>query len=212
MTYPAFPLGGQSSGDFRETSGRVQLLHVVTRNSVGLLTPDAFTQANPPVVTDAKSTTLNSVTKPGVLGGTIAFTRKDYGNGYHGGPVKILGSYDASLQPLGIFLNDAVGNAFENTPGVASGRGPYVCGSGSCVAVSLYETKYQITGGGKTKGDPLSPGYVVGDKVYASVNGLLTNYSADSYETAASGTPTVIGIVKVAPDANSALLVIDMRI
>lgn len=199
-------IGGISSGDFKETSARVQLLHVVTRNSLGLLTPDAFTQANPPVVTTQKSTTLSGITKTGVLGGTVAFTRPDYANGYHGGAVKPSGSYSAALQPLGIFLNDAVGNAFENTPGVASGRGPYVCGSGSCVAVALYETKGQIS----SPGTALT--YAAGDKLYASVNGLLTNVSADSYETGASVTPTVMGIVKVAPDANSALLVLDMRI
>jgi hypothetical protein len=201
-------IGGISSGDFKETSARVQLLHVVTRNSLGLLTPDAFTQANPPVVTTQKSATLSGITKTGVLGGSVAFTRPEYANGYHGGPVKPSGSYSAALQPLGIFLNDAVGNAFENTPGVASGRGPYVCGSGSCVAVAVYETKTQIA----------SPGtavtYNAGDKLYASVNGLLTNLVAESYENNVGGAPapTVVGIVKVAPDANSALLVLDMRI
>ena len=204
-----YAIGGQSSGDFKETSARVQLLHVVTRNSVGVLTPDAFTQANPPVVTGGKSSTLTSITKTGVLGGSIAFTRYDYGNGYHGGPIKIGGVYDPLLQPLGIFLNDALGNAFENTPGVASGKGPYVCGNGSTVAVSVYETKIQSGGFG-----PLSPGYTPGQKLYASVNGLLTNLIADTYEYNCAGNPapTVIGICKVAPDSNSSLLVLDLRV
>lgn len=202
-----YAIGGQSSGDFKETSSRVQLLHVVTRNTVGLLTPDAFTQANPPVVTGYKSTTLANVTKVGVLGGTVAFTRSDYGNGYHGGPVKPGGDYSTALKPLGLFLNDAIGNAFENTPGVASGRGPYVSGSGSCVGVSVYETKVQ-TGGGA--GAAVT--YAAGDFLYASCNGLLTNVEADAYETLAGGTPTVIGVVKVAPDANSSLLVLDVRV
>jgi hypothetical protein len=207
----SFPIGGQSSGDFRETSARVQLFHVVTRNSVGIMTPDTLTQANPPVVTGAttKSTTLANVTKTGVLGGSIAFTRPDFGNGFHGGPVKVGGVYVAGLQPLGIFLNDAVGNAFENTPGVASGRAPYVCGNGTTVGVSIYETKKQIVA---APGDPIT--FAVGDKVYASVNGLLTNVVGDTYENNVAGTPapTLIGVVKVAPDANSVLLVIDVRI
>lgn len=202
-----YAIGGQSSGDFKETSSRVQLLHVVTRNSLGLLTPDAFTQANPPVVTTQKSTTLTNVTKVGVLGSTVAFTRPDYGNGYHGGPVAPGGVYNAKFLPLGIFLNDAIGNAFENTPGVASGRGPYVCGSGSCVGVSLYETKVQLGGGA---GTPIA--YAPGDKLFASVNGLLTNVSADAYEVAAGGAATLMGVVKVAPDANSSLLVLDLRV
>jgi len=203
----SYAIGGQSSGDFKETSARVQLLHVVTRNSLGLLTPDAFTQANPPVVTTQKSTTLANIVKPGVLGGTVAFTRPDYGNGYHGGPVKVSGSYNAGQRPLGIFINDAVGNAFENTPGVASGRGPYVCGSGSCVGLAVYETRVQ-TGG--SAGNAIT--YNAGDLVYASANGLVTNVSADAYETLASSTATIIGVVKVAPDANSSLLVIDLRV
>jgi hypothetical protein len=208
-----YSIGGQSSGDFKESSGRVQLFHVVTRNSVGLLTPDSFTQVNPPVVTTAKSSTLTSVTKVGVLGSTIAFTRKDYGNGYQGGPIKIGSNYDASVVPLGIYLNDALGNAYENTPGVASGRGPYVCGSGSVVGLSLYETKQQSALGGGSVGDALTA-YNVGDKIYASVNGLATNRANDAYEAQApvSATPTLIGIVKVAPDATGTLLVIDLRI
>ena len=203
-----FAIGGQGSGDFRETSARVQLLHVVTRNAQGILTPDAFTQDNPPIVTGYASTTLASITKVGVLGGSVAFTRPDYGNGFQGGPVLVSSAYNVGLVPLGIFINDAIGNPFENTPGVASGRGPYVCGNGSCLALSIYETKIQMGG---------SPGtaitYAAGNKVYASVNGLITNVAADAYEyQVLANSQTLMGIVKVAPDANSSLLVIDLRV
>lgn len=209
----AFSIGGQSSGDFRETSGRVQLLHVVTRNAVGLLTPDAFTQTNPPIVTGAPaSTTLAGITKRGVLGSSIAFTRPDYANNYHGGPIKVGNNYVAGYLPLGIYLNDSLGNAFENTPGVASGRGAYVCGSGSCVACSIYETKIQL---GQNAGQPFV--YSVGQKLWASVNGYLTNVLADAYEYNVGGQGaiefvTLIGVVKVAPDSTSSLLVLDMRV
>lgn len=200
----AFSIGGISSGDFKETSSRVQLLHVTTRNSVGLLTPDAFTQSNPAKDATYKSSTLAGITKTGVLGGTVAFTRPDYANGYHGGPNTA--SYVAGCQPLGVFLNDAVGNAFENTPGVASGRGPYVCGSGTTVGLSVYESKNQSSGAALT--------YAAGDKVYGSINGLITKVSTDAYEYNVAGNPapTVLGVVKVAPDANSSLLVIDLRV
>lgn len=207
-----YAIGGQSSGDFRETSGRVQLYHVVTRNSVGLLTPDAFTQANPPVVTSYASTTLTGITKVGVLGSSIAFTRPGVGNNYHGGPIKVGGLYVAGYLPLGIYINDAIGNAFENTPGVASGRGAYVCGNGSTVGVSIYETKIQLGG---SAGNPIT--YYNGDKVWASVNGYITNVLADAYEYNVAGQNaiefvTLIGVVKVAPDSNSSLLVLDMRV
>ncbi len=203
----ANPLGGQGSGDFRETSGRVHLFHMGTRNSVGVLTADAFTQANPPVVTTTAnvSTTLAGITKKGVLGSSVAFTRPDAGNGFHGGPVKVGGSYVVGQKPLGVFINDSLGNPFENTPGVASGRGPYVCGMAT-IGLTLYETQHQKTGSAAIS-------YTVGEKVYASVNGLMTNVVEDGYEdNASAGTNTLMGIVKVAPDANNSLLVIDLRV
>jgi len=205
------PIGGISSGDFKETSGRVQLFHVVTRNSQGQLTTDAFTQANPPVVPTLvnKSATLNNISKVGVLGGSVAFTRPDIGNGFHGGPTFTVGPvYLAGLKPLGIFLNDAIGNPFENTPGPASGKGPYVCGSGSCVGVTIYETQHLVTGHANLAWNP-------GDWVYASLNGYLTNVLEDAYENNVGGTPppTVMGVVKVAPDTTSNnILVIDLRV
>lgn len=201
---------GQGSGDFRETSGRVQIFHVVTRNSYGVLTADSFTQANPPVVTGSThvSTTLAGISKKGVLGGSIAFTRYDAGNGFHGGPVQISAANDVNLRPLGIFINDAVGNAFENTPGVASNRGPYLCGSGTTLGFSLYETQVQIASAANVT-------YTVGDKLYASGNGLLTNVIGDAYENSGGLTntsPTLIGILKVVPDANNSLMVVDLRV
>lgn len=201
---------GQGSGDFRENSGRVQVFHVVTRNSYGVLSADSFTQNNPTIVTATAnvSTTLAGVTKKGVLGGSVAFTRFDAGNGFHGGPVQISTAYDARIKPLGIFINDAVGNAFENTPGVASNRGPYLCGSGTTLGFSIYETQNQTSGSAALS-------YVVGDKLYASVNGLLTNVDTDAYEKAgalSAQTPTLIGILKVVPDANNSLMVVDLRV
>lgn len=202
---------GQGSGDFRETSGRVQIFNVGIRNSIGVLTADAFTQSNPPVITTTAnvSTTLAGVTKKGVLGASVAFTRPDAGNGYHGGPVRVGGVEVATQKPLGLFINDALGNAFENTPGVASGRGPYLCGMGT-VGVSLWETQVQVASSNALT-------YSVGDKLYASLNGLLTNNIADAYEyeVASQNDPdfvTIMGIVKIAPDANNSLMVLDLRV
>jgi hypothetical protein len=198
---------GQGSGDFRETSGRVQIFHEGIRNSLGILSADAFTQSNPPVVTTTAnvSTKLAGITKKGVLGGTVAFTRPDAGNGYHGGPVLISAAYSVTLKVLGIFINDALGNPYENTPGIASGRGPYLCGRGT-VGLSLWETQNQASGSAAIT-------YAPGNLLYASSNGLVTNVNADGYEQqASSGTNTIIGIVKVAPDANNDLMVVDLRI
>jgi hypothetical protein len=201
---------GQGSGDFRETSGRVHLFHMGIRNSLGILAADAFTQSNPPIVSGANtSATLTGITKVGVLGATVAFTRKDAGNGFHGGPVKISTNYVADQRPLGLFINDAVGNAFENTPGVASGRGPYVCGLG-VVGVTLWETKQQIGGSGTLS-------YNAGDFLYASVNGLLTNRVEDAYQWNVTSQNdrdfvTLMGVVLVAPDADNTFMVLNLRV
>jgi len=202
---------GQGSGDFRETSGRVQLFHVGIRNSIGLASPDAFTQANPPIVITApnRSTTLANVTKVGVLGATCAFTRPDAGNGFIGGPVQIAAAYVAAQKPLGILINDSLGNAYENTPGVASGRLPYVHGM-SVVGVSVWETQQQIGGAGALT-------YAAGDLLYASVNGLLTNRIQDAYQWNVVGQNdpdfvTIMGVILIAPDANNSLMVLDMRV
>lgn len=199
---------GQGSGDFRETSGRVQIFHVGTRNSVGILTADAFTQANPVNVTATAnvSSTLTGISKKGVLGASFAFTRPDAGNGFHGGPLLISTAAVAGQKPLGLYINDSLGNAFENTPGVASGRGPYLCGFGT-VGVSIWETQNLVSGSAALT-------YAAGDKLYASQNGFVTNVLADSYENFVSGNPapTVVGILKVAPDANNSLMVFDLRI
>lgn len=200
---------GQGSGDFRETSGRVQIFNVNFRNSVGALTADAFTQNNPPIVTSAAnvSTQLAGITKKGVLGASVAFTRPDAGNGLHGGPVQVAAAYVDDIRPLGMFINDSLGNAFENTPGVASGRGPYLCGLGT-VAVAIWETQIQI-------GASTALTYAVGDRLYASVNGFLTNRHQDAYEWQVSAdfdNLTLMGVVKVAPDANNTLMVLDLRV
>ena len=200
---------GQGSGDFAETSGRIHLFHMGIRNAMGILTADAFTQATPPIVTTTAnvSTTLAGITKAGVLGATVAFTRPDAGNGYHGGPVQVGAAYVAGQKPLGLFINDAVGNAFENTPGVASGRGPYVSGQG-VVGVTLWETQQQIGGSAALT-------YAAGDPLYASVNGLLTNRIDDAYEYQVVADPdnvTIMGILRVAPDADNSLMVLDLRV
>lgn len=77
---------------------------------------------------------------------------------------------------VGLALNDAVGNAYESSSGFASGKAVYLCGSGSVATVDIYEAGT----------------WAVGDLVYASFNGLITNVlpvSTELIETA------VIGVV-----------------
>ena len=203
---------GQGSGDFRELGGRVHVFHVGHRNSIGVLSPDAFTQANPPVVTAAASvsSTLANISKLGVLGSSVAFTRPDVGNGVIGGAVAPDATYGAGINPVGIFINDALGNAYENTPGLAANRGPYLSAQGT-VGLTLWETQNLTTNADLS--------YMAGQKLYASRNGLVTNLAADAleYQTNGSGAGdatacTVVAVVKIAPDANNSLMVVDLRI
>ena len=101
-----------------------------------------------------------------------------------------------------MFINNAVGRPFENTPGPASGKGPYVSGMGT-YGNSLYETKNIDTGAALT--------YGTGDFLYASRNGYLTKVAdaANCYEGASF---TIIGLLKMPADAVQPELVYDQRI
>lgn len=189
-------IGGQASGDFRLSQGALRILYSLIKDTIPTLAADGFTQNNPNVVVtaSAKSTTLPSNVKKGVLGGSVAFIRPDIGGNTIGGAVQVASAYVKNTRPLGLFINDSLGNSNENTPGVASGKGPFLRG-GSC-GVKIYETQVQtvlgatvgiapITAGksvGNSVGDALT--YSVGDILYASVNGFLTNVWQDSYEAA----------------------------
>ena len=203
------PLLGQASGGFTESSSALRILHVGIRNTIGVLTADAFTQTNPPQTVLGNASDQVDQTKLGVLSGSVAFARPDEGSNYIGGP----GTYQAGMLPLGIFINSANGNSFENTPGTASGKGPYVSSQGT-YGNSLFET-YDLTGGGAIT-------YAVGDQLLASVNGYLTavtaNVATDSWlqannvTLADNGQDLVIGIVKMPADSVQGELVYDQRI
>ncbi len=220
-------IGWQASGDGRLSQGALRILYSVLKDTICALAADGFTQSNPSVVTtaNARSTTLPSTVKDGVLGGSVAFTRPDIGENTVGGAALVAAAYVAKTRPLGLFINDAAGNANENTPAVASGKSPHL--RGGSVGVKIYETEVQTTtaqfGVAGVVGTDLT--YSVGDKLYASVNGLLTNRWGDSYEaqwinTAASGSGsafacaepdvTRMGTVLAPPDATSAEMFVSL--
>jgi hypothetical protein len=202
-------LPGQASGEWTESSGFLRELHRGVHNAFATLTADAFNQANPPTGkgTATEATMLVGDTKVGVRGGSCCFTRPDAGNNFVGGPLAGAASV-ANQRPLGVFINDALGHAFENSPGEASGQGPYMSSQGT-FGNRLYETQVQIGGGA---GNPLT--YTPGDWLYASVNGLLTNVEADSFEVeeGGAGTATVVAILKHAPEADFPEMAYDQRI
>jgi len=217
-------IGGQASGDFRLSTSALRILYSLIKDSISSLAADGFTQSNPSVVTtpSAKSTTIPVNVKKGVLGGSVAFTRPDIGPNTIGGAALVSSAFVAKTRPLGLFINDSAGNAFENTPGPASGKGPFLRGGSG--GVKLYETQVQTIVGGGVVGTAVA--YSVGDRVYGSVNGLLTNRWQDSYETqwinattSGSGAAGVaiepdvtrMGIVLSPPDASSAEMFLELN-
>lgn len=199
------PMLGQASGGWLESSSALRILYVGVRNSVGVLTADAFTQTNPATETAAASVSTSEGMHTGTLGvlsGSVAFTR---GANEIGG-VGTLGAGAAGVVPLGVFINTAVGNPYENQPAVASDKCPYVSGLGT-FGNQLYETQ-ELSG--------LFPDltYTAGDALYASINGYLTNNSADEYD-AGGGNPfsdLIIGVLKMPADSEQPEIVYDQRI
>lgn len=234
------PLTGQASGGWTESSSALRLLNVNFRNSIGVLTDDSFTQTNPPVISTAGtvSTRVNQ-TKSGVLSGSVAFTRYLDGENYVGGAgfpdaaggaqslakAHVVGKH--SFKALGCFINSANGNAYENTPGVASGIGPYVSGQGT-FGNALYETYIIVGVADPAAGKPIT--YYNGAALVASRNGYLMsrwNYNdavgalvdcdvaavtAESFVVNSGGNATVLGVLKMAPDAVQTELVYDQRV
>lgn len=210
---------GQASGAFTESSSSLRILHVGIRNTVGVISDEAFEQTNPPVLSAAgngDSTVSDQVATTifGVLSGSVAFTRPDIDENVIGGPAATSGLVlSAGCRPLGIFINHAAGYGFENTPAAASNKCPYVSAQG-CYANSLFETEQVSDGNGAVINNKtaLASQYSAGQSLVASANGYLTNQASDGYENNCGGTNTVIGIVKMAPDNTQDELVYDQRI
>ena len=153
-------------------------------NSIPVLADSAYTCAN---YGNNTNTTVSVNTPRGVLGGAVAAVST--GNDY-----TVLRGTD-EIMPVGLFLNDAAGAAFDNAPAVASGKVTVLKGQASC-EVDVYETRNAANNADLT--------YAVGEKLYCSAYGLLSNEV--STET------TVLGVVTKAPTTASPTLGLDMRI
>lgn len=157
-----------------------------TKNSLDDLEDAAFTQDNVNGwVDDADqalaNTTLDADTPKGLLAGSLVAIHGSREIGYCDGEDEY---------PLGFLLNDVAGNAYENTPAVGSGKGPYVFGGGNEIEINVFETRNALNTADLT--------YAVGEKLYCSRHGLVTN------EVSTEG--TVVGIVKKVPTASDPFL------
>jgi hypothetical protein len=191
---------GQSSGDYRESQRRIHPLYMGLRVSGQPYSADAFTQANPCNVAVNVSTKLAGITTRGVLGGTVAYTRPDAGNGPVGGPPSV---FNPRIRVLGLFIADARGAKFENTPGLASGEASYYADGGT-YANTLWETHNLDTGA------PLV--YMPGDELWASKNGLITNVADDDNTYEQGDGRTLVALVKFAPDGDNPFIVFCLRL
>jgi hypothetical protein len=153
-------------------------------NSIPVLSDACFTKSNYGVNTN---TTLSVNTPRGVLGGSVAAVSA--GLDYTVVPMT------TALQPVGLFVNDAAGAAFENSPAVASGK-VAVMKAHASVEVDVYETRNAAANADLV--------YAVGDLLYGSAQGFLTK------ETTASS--VLIGVVTKAPSTSSPTLGLDMRL
>jgi hypothetical protein len=223
------PLLGQASGGWLESSSALRILHVGVRNSVGTLSADAFTQTNPPIRTTTTLISTNvDTTVLGCLSGSVAFSRPDSGSNDIGGPVTVAASGITALQailtrPLGMFINTAAGNSFENQPAVASNKSPYVSGQGT-YASQLFETQALVTAAAYTAADDLT--YTTGMPLGASDNGYLypmvdsagADYTAGGFlentnsVPAAAGGVTILGLLKMPSDSTQSEIVFDQRV
>jgi len=217
---------GQSSGGWTESSSALRILYVGVRNSIGVISNDSFTQTNPPTLAAGTSTSSGFDSSVlGVMSGSVAFARPDAGSNFIGGPNTAAASA-ALQQPLGVFLNNAAGLAYTNTPAVASGKNPYVSSQGS-YANSLYETASVTTGGSYTAaGQALT--YTTGMPLMSSPNGYLMpaidgagttliNTNLDICGTAVNTlvpNPSggILGVLKMPADTTQAEIVYDQRI
>ena len=232
------PLLGQASGGWTESSSQLRILNVGVRNTVGVLADDAFTQTNPPAVTVAGTiTTQVDQTREGVLSGSVAFVRPGLSN-FISGPgdaaTQLAYQNDPTLAigycVLGVFINSAAGNAFENTPGPASGKGPYVSAQGT-YGNALYETFALVAVGALPQGGTLT--YGAGMHLMASRNGYIMpseqviggavtpvdtvgmgaeSYVGDGAGAGVAGSATDLGVIKMVPDATQNEVVYDQWI
>ena len=115
----------------------------------------------------------------GVLGGTVAALKE--GASYTVVPA------DGTNQPIGLFVNNAAGNPFDNAPAVASNKIAIACKMAS-VEVDVYADVE----------------FKVGDKLYSDANGYLTNVKGAN--------ETVIGIVTKTPTVADPFLGLEMAI
>ena len=178
-------------------NGHMEVLYRQTYNSIGVTETLDYTQSNTTLSTQASANTIANggrlSSTLGILAGSVVAAVPGQDNVI--GPC--LGDSTNFDYALGVAINDAVGNPFESSSGIASQRIVYCHGSGTVFKTDIYET-YKSDGATAVT-------YSAGDVLYASQNGLLTNITGLKNNPAgvSAGKQTQIGICLKAPAGSS---------
>ena len=169
----------------------LRILYPGDRNALSTLASGAFTRQNFGLG-GMTSGRITADTPDGALGGMVA----TYSDNYE---VNIAGVLAGDVnRAIGVFLNDAAGSPFENTPTVASGKLTVMTSMGS-YETDIYETLAEAGGGAL-----LPTAYAKNVLLYCSKNGLLTTDPASN--------ATVVGIVAKAPTATDPWLGFNLKV
>ncbi len=150
------------------------------RSSAYKVNADVFTKDN----SESTSSRINNYTPKGVLGGSVAGIVGDYE----------VGAATTTTVPVGLFVNNATPNVYDNNAALASGK-IAVIRQMATVEVDVYETK---------DADSNDLVYAAGDLLYASANGLLTKED--------SGSQQVVGVCIKAPTGTDPFMGVDLRV
>jgi hypothetical protein len=157
----------------------LKIHYAVFRDTLPVLKTADFTRTNVKWAAGPATVALGADYPDGQLGGHVVA---------HTGSYEVGVFDDRDMAPIGLFINDAAGSPFENTPAVGSGKSPFVSGSGSVCEVDIFETF-------DSAGAPLV--YAAGDLLYGSANGLLTKEAGAIAFGTCYRTPGVAGLLGV---------------
>lgn len=160
------------------------ILYKGTMDAIPVLSEDGFKKSYAALTTNKSLKAVYgdvAYAPVGVLGGTVAAVVD--GSNY------TVGAADGATEPVGLFVNDAAGAPFENSPAVASGK-VTVINNNAKVEVDVFaDDIYEAA---------------IGAPLYSDANGLLT--------TTVGTNKTVIGVITKVPQVEGDTLGLDMRI
>jgi len=158
----------------------LKIHYAVNRDTLSVLQTSDFTRTNVKYDGASGTVALGADFPDGQLGGQVAVSTGSFE----------IGVMSATTEfPIGLFINDAAGSPFENTPAVGSGKSPFVTGSGSVCEVDIWES-------GNAAG-ALGIPYTAGALLYGSANGLVTTEVATHLLGTVIRTPGTAGLLGV---------------